>query len=120
MLLDTLVLEYERIARLIRPPFDRFSGLPRRRSSTHEFRDPRNDRDGLHDMRMPPYMRDSDQNSLSITFRQYNALKELMALEKKGRKGLIGDTPSKRRIREFEKWRWEPPKAPKKPNGKKK
>jgi hypothetical protein len=119
-LLDTLVLEYQRIQRLIRPPFDRFSGLPRRRTSNHEFRDPRNDRDGLHDMRMPPYMRDSDQNSLSITFRQYAALKKLMALEKKGRKGLLGDTPSTRRICEFKERRWEPPKAPKTPKGKKK
>jgi len=29
-------------------------------------------------MRMPPYMRDSDQNSLSITYRQYHALMDLI------------------------------------------
>ena len=34
-------------------------------------------RDGLHDMRMPPYMRDSDAAPLSLTWRQY---REVMAL----------------------------------------
>ena len=33
--------------------------------------------DGYHDS-MPPYMRDSDQNSLSITYRQYHALMDLI------------------------------------------
>jgi hypothetical protein len=119
-LLDALALDYDRIKRLIRPPFGRLRNLASPRASVHEFRDPRKERDGLHDMRMPPYMRDSDQNSLSITFRQYNALLALMGLEKSGRQGLLGDTPSKRRIVEFTTWRWRNPDTPEKPKGKKK
>ncbi|MBV8409486.1 MAG: hypothetical protein JOY64_17800, partial [Alphaproteobacteria bacterium] len=38
------------------------------------FRDPRVTRDTKQDMRMPPYMRDSDENPLSITWRQYDLL----------------------------------------------
>jgi hypothetical protein len=60
---------------LIRPPFGRFADLAKRRSG---FRDPRVERDWLHDMRMPPYMRDSDANPLSITRRQYDVLMELL------------------------------------------
>jgi hypothetical protein len=109
MLLDTLVLEYDRIERLIRPPFGRLSNLPAKSRTNQKFRDPRITRHGLHDMRMPPYMRDSDQNSLSITYRQYAALLELMALEKAGRHGPKSkktDTPSRRRIAQFRKRYW--------------
>ena len=109
MLLDTLVLEYERIERLIRPPFGRLSDLPAKQRPNRKYRDPRVGRDGFHDMRMPPYMRDSDQNSLSITYRQYAALLELMALEKAGRHGPNSkktDTPSRRRIAQFKKRNW--------------
>jgi hypothetical protein len=44
------------------------------------FRDPRVARDGLHDMRMPPYMRDSDENALSLNWRDYDALMRLLDL----------------------------------------
>jgi hypothetical protein len=64
---------------LIRPPFGRFKQLPRRAGApSSKFRDPRVERDWLHDMRMPPYMRDSDANPLSITRRQYDLLMELL------------------------------------------
>ena len=49
-----------------------------RTNPTASFRDPRVDRDTYHDMRMPPYMRDSDQNPLSITHRQYDELMQLI------------------------------------------
>ena len=70
----------DRIRQLVRPPFGRF----------HEFetdpgpvpgpahRDPRVVRDTLADMRMPPYMRDSDENPLSLTWRQYRQLMDLV------------------------------------------
>src|SRR5262249_19053592 len=66
-----------RVRRLIRPPFGRFADLARP-SRPPRFRNPNESRDGFHDMRMPPYMRDSDQNSLSITYRQYDALMKLL------------------------------------------
>ena len=81
-LIDFLRAYSERVKAIIRPPFGRFGDLPeqpgRKRNSERSFRDPRVLRDGYHDMRMPPYMRDSDQNSLSITYRQYHALMDLI------------------------------------------
>jgi hypothetical protein len=82
----------ERIRHLLRPPFARLADLPEKppdRLPTNDIgppakpvlapreRDPRVLRDGLHDMRMPPYMRDSDAAPLSLTWRQY---REVMAL----------------------------------------
>ena len=105
-LLDTLVLDAERIKLLIRPPFGRIGDLVRRGS---EFRDPRNPRHGRHDMRMPPFMRDSDASALSITFRQYAALMALIKLEANERKGPDGKLPrdrmSRRRVEKFLKRR---------------
>jgi hypothetical protein len=80
-LVDFLSAYADRVRELIRPPFGRFAELAtpkRKRKSGRLFRDPREDRDGYHDMRMPPYMRDSDQNSLSITYRQYHAIMDLL------------------------------------------
>src|SRR5262245_16607628 len=80
-LIDFLGAYAERVRDLIRPPFGRFAelaGPKRKNKSARPFRDPRVERDGYHDMRMPPYMRDSDQNSLSITYRQYHALMDLL------------------------------------------
>ena len=72
-LLDFLASNPDRIRQMLRPPFGRFSELPERppESPNHAFRDPRVLRDGMQDMRMPPYMRDSDETSLSLTRRQY-------------------------------------------------
>jgi hypothetical protein len=80
-LVDFLSAYADRVRDLIRPPFGRFAELaaPKKKNkSARRFRDPRVDRDGYHDMRMPPYMRDSDQSSLSITYRQYHALMDLL------------------------------------------
>ncbi len=75
-MIDFLRSEFDRVERLIRPPFGKFSEMAAKKPKTKpaKFRDPRNCRDTYHDMRMPPYMRDSDQNPLSITRRQYDAL----------------------------------------------
>ncbi len=72
-LLDFLASDPDRIRQMLRPPFGRFSELPERppESPNQAFRDPRVPRDGMQDMRMPPYMRDSDETSLSLTHRQY-------------------------------------------------
>jgi hypothetical protein len=73
LLQDQTKSEY--LSDLIRPPFGRFTDLAKRNSG---FRDPRVARDQLHDMRMPPYMRDSDAYPLSITRRQYDVLMKLL------------------------------------------
>jgi hypothetical protein len=75
-MIDFLRSEFDRVERLIRPPFGKFSEMAAKKPKPKpaKFRDPRNLRDTYHDMRMPPYMRDSDQNPLSITRRQYDAL----------------------------------------------
>jgi hypothetical protein len=70
----------ERVRHLIRPAYARFKDLeqevrPNQRPNPKQ-RDPRNTRDGLHDMRMPPYMRDSDASPLSLNRRQYEFLME--------------------------------------------
>jgi len=85
--IDTLIHFFRthqtHIERLIRPPFGHFHQLtdnpPPNSEPNPDFRDPRILRDKLYDMRMPPYMRDSDANPLSLTRRQYE---ELMALVK--------------------------------------
>jgi hypothetical protein len=91
-MLNLFRTQAERIRHLLRPAFARIADLPEKppdRLPTDELglppkpvltpreRDPRVLRDGLHDMRMPPYMRDSDAAPLSLTWRQY---REVMAL----------------------------------------
>jgi hypothetical protein len=95
VLLDFLRENSERVKRLVRPPFGRFWQLAGRTTPPKSFRDPRVERDQLHDMRMPPYMRDSDSLPLSITWRQYSAL--ITFLDKVG----ALDSPVERRIKEF-------------------
>jgi hypothetical protein len=69
-----------RIRRLVRPAYAPFKSLKEKVSSNEkpdpEQRDPRILRDGEHDMRMPPYMRDSDASPLSLNRRQYEFLME--------------------------------------------
>ena len=74
LLIDYLQSRADFVRRLIRPPWGRFSELDVDPGLTpkSEFRDPRVPRDQLHDMRMPPYMRDSDENALSLNWRQYH------------------------------------------------
>jgi len=75
-LIDLLRSKKEYVQMLIRPPFGHLRELetdPGPKPNPR-FRDPRVPRDTLNDMRMPPYMRDSDETPLSITYRQYQAL----------------------------------------------
>jgi hypothetical protein len=79
-LLDLLLTRPDHIRQLIRPPFGRFSQFAADPTDTPHvaFRDPRVTRDTQQDMRMPPYMRDSDENPLSLTWRQYHLLMKFL------------------------------------------
>jgi hypothetical protein len=79
-LMAFLVLRRDHVLRLVRPPFGRFRQLDSKApvKPNARFRDSRLDRDLFHDMRMPPYMRDSDANPLSLTWRQYQTLLQLI------------------------------------------
>lgn len=76
-----------RFRQIVRPPFAPVSTL-KTEPTTHSarsltgLRDPRIPRDRAHDMRMPPYMRDSDYSALSITLRQWQQIKDFIALIK--------------------------------------
>jgi hypothetical protein len=64
------------VKELLRPPYGVLKELsenPPEHPNPH-YRDVRLDRDQAHDMRMPPYMRDSDATALSLTRRQYNQI----------------------------------------------
>ncbi len=79
-LIDFLASRRDHVERIVRPPFGRVRQLDEALAPQPNscFRDPRVPRDTLQDMRMPPYMRDSDENPLSITHRQYDALMRLL------------------------------------------
>jgi hypothetical protein len=70
------------VKQLVRPPYGAFKDLTENPAATAASdplrRDPRITRDTLHDMRMPPYMRDSDATALSLTRRQYNFLMQMV------------------------------------------
>jgi hypothetical protein len=72
----------ELVRKLIRPPYGAFSELAanpvQEATPDPAHRDPRILRDVLHDMRMPPYMRDSDATPLSLTRRQYEFLMDVL------------------------------------------
>lgn len=91
-LIALLRREPDRVRHLLRPPYARLGDLPERptpRVKTDKLkpgdvsaispreRDVRVLRDQLHDMRMPPYMRDEEASPLSLTWRQH---REIMAL----------------------------------------
>ena len=102
-LLDFLVSDPDRIRQMLRPPFGRFSELPERPPEAPNplFRDTRVPRDAMQDMRMPPYMRDSDETSLSLTYRQYHLVLALADLLVDGRaaSGLRAEaSPAERRV----------------------
>ncbi|MFO1060513.1 MAG: hypothetical protein U1E53_26515 [Dongiaceae bacterium] len=81
-LMDFLRQRAPHVRRLLRPPYGRFSELPEALPAgpNDDFRDPRVPRDRRYDMRMPPYMRDSDAGALSLTWRQYNAVMALLQI----------------------------------------
>lgn len=122
--LDSMVAklreEADRIRLIIRPPYGNFLQLSVTPAavSNPRFRDPRIPRDTEYDMRMPPFMRDSDATAMSLTHRQYAELMALVsALEAKqtefvasattgGVAGLVHhDTPIRRRVAAFIKSR---------------
>jgi hypothetical protein len=80
VLVDFLRTHAEHVRILLRPPWGRFGDLKPNPGAqpNPDFRDPRVVRDTLHDMRMPPYMRDSDANPLSLTRRQYDEILRLV------------------------------------------
>jgi hypothetical protein len=72
-----------RVQQIIRPAYAHFRNLqPKVKTDQRpnpSQRDPRIQRDGEHDMRMPPYMRDSDASPLSLNRRQYEFLMRIVA-----------------------------------------
>jgi hypothetical protein len=101
IMLDLFSQNPTQVRKIIRPPFGRFRQLRQHpRNPSADFRDPRVDRDQLHDMRMPPYMRDSDALPLSITRRQYDALIKLVDLSAVGKGQIRREGPTIERIRQ--------------------
>ena len=97
-LLDLLRDFPDRVRKLMRPPWGAFGELPPEPAAEPDpgeiFRDPRVPRDGLHDMRMPPYMRDSDARALSLTRRQYRQLMVLVTQLAEQRHLIAGQAPN--------------------------
>jgi hypothetical protein len=77
-LVDFLFNQAERLRLMIRPAYGAFHQLSATVAAGQEpnpaFRDPRIFRDQMHDMRMPPYMRDETATALGLTRRQYEEL----------------------------------------------
>jgi hypothetical protein len=94
LLLNAMGSRPERFRNLLRPPYGRFRQLKPKpdRKPNPKFRDARPrtagkvPRDTVHDMRMPPYMRDSDATALSLTWRQYYEIMALLDRLKRERK----------------------------------
>jgi hypothetical protein len=76
VLMDFLRRRADAVERVIRPPFGRMHQIPEnpKADADPHYRDPRVFRDQLHDMRMPPYMRDANLQPLSLSWRQYHLL----------------------------------------------
>jgi hypothetical protein len=86
ILIDFLRRRADHIRVLMRPPFASWSELSDHHPATEpnpRHRDPRVLRDRLHDMRMPPYMRDANFYPLSLTRRQYLELMAFLDLLEK-------------------------------------
>ncbi len=78
-LVQLLVDDADRIRRLVRPPYALVrESAPRQPRPPAGRRRPWDPDALLHDMRMPPYMRDSDASPLSLTRRQYIELMSLV------------------------------------------
>ena len=76
ILIDFLRRRHMHVRRLLRPPFGLIGEWADEPGPDPNpaFRDPRVLRDVLHDMRMPPYMRDAYYVPLSLTRRQYQMM----------------------------------------------
>lgn len=73
----------DRVRLMLRPPFASFAELLEKpRAVTPRAganpRDPRRPADWVHDMRMPPYMRDELAAALSLTHRQYHKITDYL------------------------------------------
>lgn len=85
-----------RLRQLIRPAYGAFhqlpASVPANATPNDSFRDPRIARDRMHDMRMPPYMRDDIAQALALTWRQFQELMSYVdiALAATGGKGVGG------------------------------
>lgn len=82
ILIDFLRRRHAHVRRLLRPAFGLITEwhadpLP---PPDPNFRDPRVVRDLMHDMRMPPYMRDAYYVPLSLTRRQYRMMIDFLDL----------------------------------------
>lgn len=82
VLIDYLRRRHAHVRRLLRPAFGLITEwheepLP---PPDPDFRDPRVSRDLMHDMRMPPYMRDAYYVPLSLTRRQYHMMVNFLDL----------------------------------------
>ncbi|RHW25388.1 hypothetical protein D0Z08_19360 [Nocardioides immobilis] len=82
-LIRFLIGRGDRVRDLVRPAYGAFADLRPEVASDDApdptFRDPRILRDLLHDMRMPPYMRDEMAQALGLTRRQYAELMTYVA-----------------------------------------
>ena len=83
VIFDFFLRRRDHLTDVVRPPYGHLGELaqkpPARPSKKH--RDPRVFRDQLHDMRMPPYMRDANLQPLSLSHRQYHELMAVAALD---------------------------------------
>lgn len=77
-LVNFLLNQAERVHHMIRPAYGAFEQLTPTvkpdQTPNPDFRDPRIFRDQMHDMRMPPYMRDEMASALGLTRHQYRTL----------------------------------------------
>ncbi|MGH4017835.1 MAG: hypothetical protein ACRDT0_01045 [Pseudonocardiaceae bacterium] len=77
-LMNFLLNQAERVHQMIRPAYGAFEQLSPTvgpdQTPNPDFRDPRIFRDQMHDMRMPPYMRDEAATALGLTRHQYLTL----------------------------------------------
>lgn len=82
VLLDFLRRRHAHVKRLLRPAFGLITEWADEPGPDPNpaFRDPRVVRDMMHDMRMPPYMRDAYYAPLSLTRRQYLMLTQFLDL----------------------------------------
>jgi hypothetical protein len=74
-LVDFFLQQAARVRQMVRPAYGAFHQLSEtvraEQDPEPDFRDPRINRDRMHDMRMPPYMRDEIFTALGLTRRQY-------------------------------------------------
>lgn len=94
-LVDFLLTHYDRVKIMIRPPYARVGELsekPDETPSPTRKRDGRVARDNMQDMRMPPYMRSNTASALSLTWRQYEELMNLLEYLKAKRDKQISKT----------------------------